>query len=730
MMKKVYTKNGLEVWGGIECSYNRVQDNYMDQLDLSGHYEREDDISRFAQLGIKAMRYPVLWEKHVPQPNTVIDWSHAEKRLNEIRSYNIKPIAGLVHHGSGPKYCSFYDDSFAEGLAAYALKVASKFPWIEYYTPVNEPLTTARFCGLYGHWFPHGVSDNSFLKILLSELKGTVLAMQAIRTINPDAKLVQTEDLGKTHSTEKLKYQANFENKRRWLSFDLLCGKVNAKHPLYRYMLRSGIPEGDILFFEKNPCPPDILGINHYVTSERYLDENKHNYPRHTWGGNKRHSYADVEVVRVSCTNAAGPYELLKEAHQRYHLPLAVTEVHLHCTREEQLRWFHGVWKAATTLREEGVDIKAITAWALLGSFDWCSLLTRPVGIYEPGLFDVRNSQTPRATALTRMVKSLAETGEFIHPVLEEEGWWKRHCRIQYFSNAEEKRPMNYVPKASQPILITGKTGTLGRAFTRICDLRGIQYHIFGRQDCNIANPQAVEELIRKYKPWAIINTAGFVKVDEAESDAENCFLVNTLAPQNIASLCNKYGVKFVTFSSDLVFDGKKNDPYLESDIVSPLSIYGQSKAKAEQHVLTNDPSALIIRTSAFFGPWDPYNFVTNALYSFKNNLPFRVANDVIISPTYVPDLVNTTLDLLLDEEQGIWNLSNKGELSWAMLASEVAARGGYKSPSVESIPLSQMGWVAPRPYYSVLKTEKGLELPSLDNALERFFNEQELLKI
>jgi dTDP-4-dehydrorhamnose reductase len=286
------------------------------------------------------------------------------------------------------------------------------------------------------------------------------------------------------------------------------------------------------------------------------------------------------------------------------------------------------------------------------------------------------------------------------------------------------------MPKGKHPILIIGKTGTLGKAFARICNLRGISYRMFGRQDCNIASQQDIENLIHQYKPWAIINTAGFVKVDEAESDAENCFLINTLAPQNIANVCNRLGVKFVTFSSDLVFDGKKNDPYLESDSVSPLNVYGQSKAKAEETVLSSDPNALIIRTSAFFGPWDPYNFVSNALYSFKNNLPFRVANDVIVSPTYVPDLVNTTLDLLVDEENGIWNLSNKGQLSWAMLASEVAQRSGYTSPLVNGIPLSQMGWVAPRPYYSVLKTEKGLELPSLENALERFFKEQELLTI
>src|SRR5438270_4848230 len=121
----------------------------------------------------------------------------------------ITPIAGLVHHGSGPAYTNFFDDTFALGLAGYAEKVATNFPWIEYYTPVNEPLTTARFCGLYGIWYPHKKNAGSFLQMLVNEIKGTILAMQEIRKINPAAKLIQTEDLGKTYSTPGLKYQAD-----------------------------------------------------------------------------------------------------------------------------------------------------------------------------------------------------------------------------------------------------------------------------------------------------------------------------------------------------------------------------------------------------------------------------------------------------------------------------------------------------------------------------------------
>jgi dTDP-4-dehydrorhamnose reductase len=725
-MKKQSIRNGVEVWGGIECSFNRVQQNYMDQLHLSGHYERCNDIQKFASLGFTALRYPVLWEKHAPEENTIINWEHSKQKLEEIRDAGIKPIVGLVHHGSGPEHTDFFDGTFATGLALYATKVATQFPWVEYYTPVNEPLTTARFCGLYGHWYPHGTSTPQFLKILLAECKATILAMQAIRKINPEAKLIQTEDLGKTHSTKELEYQAGFENERRWLSIDLLCGRVNEKHLLWEDLVGSGVSEEELAFFIENACPPDIVGINHYLTSERYLDQNIERFPAHTIGGNGQQAYADVEAVRVG--RNIGTKALLTELWDRFKLPIAITEVHLHCTREEQLRWFYSVWKAANELKQEGVDIRAITAWAILGSFDWCSLLTKPCGIYEAGLFDVRSPE-PRPTALAKLVKTLALGEDFYHPVLEEDGWWKRPCAIQYhFEDPERKLVCHPRNKTEQPLIIIGKTGTLGKAFGRVCDLRGIHHYLLGRDDLNIADAAEIERMIDDYKPWAVINTAGYVKVDEAENERENCFLVNTTAPALLSTACAKKGVQFVTYSSDLVFDGSKRNPYLESDIVSPLNVYGQSKAMAEEAVLNNNPSALIIRTSAFFGPWDQYNFVHNALNSFKSGATFAAANDVVISPTYVPDLVNASLDLLLDEVDGIWNISNHGSITWAMLASEVAKRSGYNAKHFEAVPLNSLGFIAARPSYSVLTTEKGFELPSWENALDRFFHEQELL--
>jgi dTDP-4-dehydrorhamnose reductase len=436
---KRYSKYIPELWGGIECSYNRVRSQYFDQLHYCNHYHRvKEDIELFASLGIAAMRYPVIWEKLQSTPMDSIDWSSVEIPLNALREHSISPVAGLVHHGSGPKYADITQPSFATELRNFAGKVAEKFPWLEYYTPVNEPLTTARFCGLYGLWYPHKRNDRSFVTALLNELKGVVLAMQEVRKINPDAKLVQTEDLAKIYSTPFMKYQADFENHRRWLTFDILCGNVNPAHPLWNYLRKYCSSERDLYFFLENPCSPDILGLDYYPTSERYLDEALDKYPPEKHGHNHRHHYADVEAFRVRHDQPMGIRVLLEEVWQRYKIPIVITEVHIHCDYDNQTRWFSEIRNACIELLKQGADIRAITTWAMLGSFGWNRLLTEPGGDYESGAFNI-HAGIPVPTALATYLTKLSQEPEYLHPALNQKGWWHHDERFlfDHYSPAE-----------------------------------------------------------------------------------------------------------------------------------------------------------------------------------------------------------------------------------------------------------------------------------------------------
>ncbi|HEX2684621.1 MAG TPA: family 1 glycosylhydrolase, partial [Ferruginibacter sp.] len=596
------------VWGGIECTINRVNDNYFDQLQRCDFYNKPEQLEAMISLGIKTIRFPVLWEKHQPELGKDIDWSWADNCLGRLKENGITPVVGLLHHGSGPSFTDLLKPDFPELFAAYAAQVAKQFPWVTYYTPINEPLTTARFSGLYGLWYPHKKNDVSFVRILLNELKATVLAMQEIRKINPGARLVQTEDLGKTYSTKLLSYQSKFENQRRWLVYDILTGKFDNTHVLWKYFMRLGIKPGEMQFFLDNILVPDLVGVNHYITSERYLDERVDIYPEESVGGNGVNDYADVEAIRVSLDEPHGLKVLLREIWERYKIPLVITEAHLHCSREEQVRWLREVYETATAAKREGIDIRAVTAWALLGSFGWDKLLTCRSCTYETGAFDI-SAGYPRPTAIAALIRSLNGNGNFNEHISGLPGWWKRTNRFYLNEHAETTSSAN-----SRPLVIIGKTGTLGRAFSRICKARNIHHFLLGREDVNICNSAQLEQMIQHYQPWAIVNATGYVHVDDAETEKERCYRENDLGVQKLAIECSKNKIKLVCFSSDMVFDGNKSTPYVEEDEPNAINTYGHSKQLAETFLSKVLPASLIIRTSSFFGPWDEYNFASHIL--------------------------------------------------------------------------------------------------------------------
>lgn len=416
-------ERSISVWGGVECTCNRVGDRYFDQLDLSRHHERMSDLEAIASLGIGTLRAGIPWERHARDPQ----WKSSDVRFEMMREIGIRPIAGLVHHGSGPAHTSLLDPRFPELLAEYAAQVAQRYPWIDAYTPVNEPNTTARFSGLYGVWYPHHMSQTSYLRALLNEVKGTVLSMRRIREVQPEAQLISTEDVGFTSGTDELRQVWSFLNLRRWLPTDLLCGVVGPEHPMYAYMVFRGISPAEILWFRDNPCRPDVLGINYYLTSDRYLDHRVDRYPGDR--GSAEGPFVDVEAVRTRGGVFRGFEGVLLDAWERYQIPVAISEVHLGGSTEDQIRWAAEAWNGVMKARKHGASCAAMTFWALLGSFYWDKLVTCENGHYENGAFDLRGGE-PVATELAGVISELAEGGPPRHPALEQAGWWRSDDRF------------------------------------------------------------------------------------------------------------------------------------------------------------------------------------------------------------------------------------------------------------------------------------------------------------
>lgn len=272
-----------------------------------------------------------------------------------------------------------------------------------------------------------------------------------------------------------------------------------------------------------------------------------------------------------------------------------------------------------------------------------------------------------------------------------------------------------------RPVLITGATGTLGRAFARLCEERGLAFVLTRRGELDIADADSVAAALERHEPWLVVNAAGYVRVDDAEHEHERCHRENALGPAQLARGCARDGVALVAFSSDLVFDGTKDAPYHEHDEPAPLGVYGRTKAEAEQRVLEAHPAALVVRTSAFFGPWDRHNFVAHVLRELEGGRPVRAAEDTFVSPTYVPDLVHACLDLAIDGESGFWHLANDGVVSWADLARSAAVLAGHRPDHVIAVPARELGWRAPRPRMSALGSARGAVMARLEDALRRY---------
>jgi dTDP-4-dehydrorhamnose reductase len=708
----------LEFWGGVECTVNRVGDRFFDQLHRSGHAARLDDLDRFAALGVTTLRAPLMWERLAPRDLAEVEWDWVDRYLGRIRDLGMRPIVGLVHHGSGPRYTSLLDERFPELLARYARAVAERHPWLAAWTPVNEPLTTARFSAMYGHWYPHGKDDRLFVRALLNQLRGIVLAMRAVRTINPHARLIQTEDIGTCYGTPPLHRQVRHERDRRWLTWDLLSGRVDAHHPLFGFLSAAGASARELALFVEEPCPPDIIGVNYYVTSDRWLDDRLALYPSAVHGGNGAMAYADVEAVRVREQGLVGHERHLVAAWKRYQCPVALTEVHLGSTREEQMRWMIEAWDGATRAREQGADVRAVTAWALLGSYDWDSLVTSESGHYEPGFFDLR-APTPRLTALGTAAQDLAAGRRPDHAVLASPGWWRRRSRL--LTNAAGGRTPVSSHVSRPPILVVGLRGELSRGFGRVCAQRGLSVRMIGPAITSLSDSSRIETVLRILKPWAVIDAAGYRSIDQAETDRERCWQNNVTSPTNLARACERHGLPFVTFSTDLVFDGAQRRPYTEEHATAPLSFFGETKAEAEVRVLELLPRALVVRTGALFSPWDTSNFAATTLGSIVRGAPLRVADDCSMTPTYIPDLAHAVLDLLIDGERGVWHLANEGEVTWHQFARMLARQARLPESSIGTGKSAEIWRSALRPAYSALSSSRGHLLPQLQTAVAAY---------
>jgi dTDP-4-dehydrorhamnose reductase len=274
-------------------------------------------------------------------------------------------------------------------------------------------------------------------------------------------------------------------------------------------------------------------------------------------------------------------------------------------------------------------------------------------------------------------------------------------------------------------LIVTGAGGMLGHDVTRVAEQAGHDVTALTREDLDITEAAAVEEAVLSEQPEAIVNCAAWTDVDGAESDLEGAIAVNGAGAANIAAAADRIGSKVVLPSTDYVFDGTKEQPYLESDEVNPLSAYGKSKLAGEVETTAHNPRHFIVRASWLFGV-NGKNFVDTMLDLGRTLDEVVVVKDQIGCPTYTGHLAESLVRLVEWGDYGVYHMAGAGECSWYEFAIEIFRQAGIAC-RVLSTTTEMLGRPAPRPAYSVLATEREatIRLPDWQQGLAAFLAER-----
>ncbi|MEL4897628.1 dTDP-4-dehydrorhamnose reductase [Crocosphaera sp. Alani8] len=268
-------------------------------------------------------------------------------------------------------------------------------------------------------------------------------------------------------------------------------------------------------------------------------------------------------------------------------------------------------------------------------------------------------------------------------------------------------------------ILLTGSDGQVGQELKQTLTSIG-EVIAVNRQQLDLTSPNNIKKVIQEIQPNIIVNSAAYTAVDKAENEADLAFAINGIAPTIIAEEANKIGAFLLHISTDYVFDGGKNTPYLETDVTHPLGVYGQTKLAGEEGIEKKGDRYVILRTAWVYGTEGKGNFVKTMLRLGKDKEQLSIVADQVGSPTWSYDIANTITQILsnlnLTETREIYHFTNSGVASWYDLAIAVfqeAKNLGFplNIQQVNPIITAEYPTPAKRPHYSVLSGKKTANL-------------------
>jgi len=378
---------------GIENSYPTIllpdgTTKRVDEMEKTGHYiQWEKDFELVKEMGIEFLRYgPPYYKTHIAPGK--FDWSFTDVTFNRLKELGITPLVDLCHFGVPDWLGDFQNPDFPFHFAEYATAFATRFPKLQFYTPINEIFIAAMFSAQYGWWNERLSSDTAFVNALKNLSKANVMAMHAILKIQPDATFIQSESTEYFHATEpKALPLARFLNQKRFLSLDLTYGfPINVT--MYEYLLQNGMTKSEYNWFAQNQVKARcIMGNDYYVTNEHLVRPDGS-------------TQASGEIF--------GYYVLTSQYYNRYKLPIMHTETNIKMPACKE--WLLKQWANLHLLKKDGIPIIGFTWYSLLHQVDWDSALRNDAGnINELGLYDLDRNIMPVGVAYKHLIEEWNE---------------------------------------------------------------------------------------------------------------------------------------------------------------------------------------------------------------------------------------------------------------------------------------------------------------------------------
>lgn len=331
----------------------------LNEFELTAHDQNwRSDITTASELGATGLRYGVSWPLVHIAPGQ-FDWSRLDERIQlAVHELGLTVIADLVHYGT-PTWLdgSFADPDFPEALAEFAGAFAARYRGVvDHITPLNEPLTTASFCGLRGVWPPALTGWDGWSTVTVGIARGVQRSIAAVRQANPDAVIVHVEASALYETAdEDLVEEAELLRSLATLPSDLILGRVDDEHPLRGWLIDNGTPLEHLAELRASAPVIDLMGVNYYPDlTPRILEQ---------FEGTVR----QVTANRWS----DGLRAVLMAWQERYGMPMLVTETSIEGPEHVRRNWLEAATATVRELHREGVDVRGLTWWPLLDFVDW-----------------------------------------------------------------------------------------------------------------------------------------------------------------------------------------------------------------------------------------------------------------------------------------------------------------------------------------------------------------------